>query len=265
MNTITIDDRQLAVNAMVQNLKEIDPDGNHAGLISPVEALSYARSHHIDVAFLDIEMPDMNGLEMAEALRKIQPNVNIVFVTGHAEYALDAHSLFASGYLVKPADVSDVEKVLQHLRYPVEGSNKLQVRCFGNFEVFVQNRPVLFRRAKCKEIFAYLIDSRGASVTMGELISILWEDGGNIASRNSQLRTFISDLRRSLSEVGVEDILIREYNSLAVRTDMVDCDFYRYLERDDAAMREFMGEYMRQYSWAEVRIPELTEIKESGT
>lgn len=261
MNTITIDDRQLAVNAMVQNMKEIDPEGNHVGLISPAEALSYARAHHIDVAFLDIEMPDMNGLEMAEALRKIQPNINIVFVTGHAEYALDAHSLFASGYLVKPADVSDVEKVLKHLRYPVDGGNRLQVRCFGNFEVFVQNRPVLFKRAKCKEIFAYLIDSRGASVTMGELISILWEDGGNISSRNSQLRTFISDLRRSLSEAGFEDILVREYNSLAVRTDMIDCDFYRYLEHDETAMREFMGEYMRQYSWAEVRIPELTEIK----
>ena len=265
MNTITIDDRQLAVNAMVHNMKEIDPEGNHVGLISPAEALSYARAHHIDVAFLDIEMPDMNGLEMAEAFKKIQPDVNIVFVTGHAEYALDAHSLFASGYLVKPADVSDVENVLKHLRYPVDGGNKLTVRCFGNFEVFVQNRPVLFRRAKCKEIFAYLIDSRGASVTMGELISILWEDGGNISSRNSQLRTFISDLRRSLSEAGFDEILVREYNSLAVRTDMVDCDFYRFLERDEAAMREFMGEYMRQYSWAEVRIPELTELKASGT
>ena len=65
MNTITIDDRQLAVNAMIQNMKEIDPDGNHVGLISPVEALSYAHEHHIDVAFLDIEMPEMNGLEMA--------------------------------------------------------------------------------------------------------------------------------------------------------------------------------------------------------
>lgn len=265
MNTITIDDKQLAVNAMIHNLKEIDPDGNHAGLISPVEALSYARSHHLDVAFLDIEMPDINGLEMAEALKKIQPNINIVFVTGHAEYALDAHSIFASGYLVKPADVSDVEKILKHLRYPVEGVGKLQVRCFGNFEVFVKNRPILFKRAKCKEILAYLIDSRGASVTMGELISILWEDGGNISSRNSQLRTFISDLRRSLAEAGFEDVLIREYNSLAIRTDMVDCDFYRFLERDEDAVREYMGEYMRQYSWAEVRIPELTEIKGLAT
>ena len=60
MNTITIDDKQLAVNAMIHNMKEIDPDGSHAGLISPIEALSYVRAHHVDVAFLDIEMPDMN-------------------------------------------------------------------------------------------------------------------------------------------------------------------------------------------------------------
>ncbi|MBQ9865849.1 MAG: response regulator [Lachnospiraceae bacterium] len=264
MNTITIDDKQLAVNAMIHNMKEIDPDGSHAGLISPIEALSYVRAHHVDVAFLDIEMPDMNGLEMAEALKKIQPDINIVFVTGHAEYALDAHSVFASGYLVKPADVSDVEKVLRNLRHPVQGVSRLQVRCFGNFEVFIQNRPVIFKRSKCKEIFAYLIDSRGASVTMGELVSILWEDGGNLSSRNSQLRTFISDLRKSLNDIGFEDILIREYNSLAVKTDMLDCDFYRFLEHDEKALTEFMGEYMRQYSWAEVRIPELIEIKEAG-
>ena len=263
MNTITIDDKQLAVNAMIHNMKELDPEGNHVGLISPLEALSYARSHHIDVAFLDIEMPEMNGLEMAEALKKIQPEVNIVFVTGHKEYALDAHNIFASGYLVKPADVSDVEKVLVHLRHPVGTTNRLKVRCFGNFEVFAHNRPVLFKRAKCKEILAYLIDSRGASVTMGELISILWEDGGNLVSRNSQLRTFISDLRRSLTDAGFGEVLIREYNSLAIKTDMVDCDFYRFIDRDPEAVREFMGEYMRQYSWAEERIAEIMEIKSS--
>lgn len=261
MNTITIDDKQLAVNAMIQNMKELDPEGNHVGLISPLEALSYARAHHIDVAFLDIEMPEMNGLEMAEALKKIQPEVNIVFVTGHKEYALDAHNLFASGYLVKPADVSDVEKVLVHLRHPVQNSGRLKVRCFGSFEVFAHNRPIVFKRAKCKEIVAYLIDSRGASVTMGELISILWEDGGNLVSRNSQLRTFISDLRKSLSDAGFDEVLIREYNSLAIRVDMVDCDFYRFINREPEAVREFMGEYMRQYSWAEERIAELMEVK----
>ncbi|MBP5607808.1 MAG: response regulator [Lachnospiraceae bacterium] len=264
MNTITVDDKQLAVNAMVQNMKEIDPDGNHAGLISSKEALRYAADHSVDIAFLDIEMPEMNGLEMAAELKKLRPDINIVFVTGHVEYALDAHAVFASGYLVKPADVSDVRKVLDNLRNPVSGKNKMKVRCFGNFEVFANNRPILFRRAKCKEILAYLIDCRGASVTMGELISILWEDGGNLASRNSQLRTFISDLRKSLADAGFEDILIREYNSLAVKTDKLDCDFYNFMERDPDAVREFLGEYMRQYSWAEERIAELMEIKQEG-
>ena len=97
MNTITIDDKQLAVNAMIHNMKEIDPDGSHAGLISPIEALSYVRAHHVDVAFLDIEMPDMNGLEMAEALKKIQPDINIVFVTGHAAGSRPCPSAAAAG------------------------------------------------------------------------------------------------------------------------------------------------------------------------
>ncbi len=261
MNTITVDDKQLAVNAMVQTMKEIDPDGNHVGLISAKEAMSYAADHDLDVAFLDIEMPELNGLEMAEELKKLRPKINIVFVTGHVEYALDAYSVFASGYIVKPADTSDVEKVLEHLRHPVDNEAKLKVRCFGDFEVFAGGEPLLFKRAKCKEILAYLIDSRGATVSTGELIGALWDGAGNLASRNSQLRTFIADLKKVLTDAGFEKLLIREYNSLAVRTDMVDCDFYRFLNRDAAAIREFTGEYMRQYSWAEERVEELVQIK----
>ena len=249
---------------MVRTMKEIDPEGNHVGLISAKEALVYASDHDLDVAFLDIEMPELNGLEMAAELKKIRPRINIVFVTGHVEYALDAYSVFASGYLVKPADTSDVEKVLEHLRHPVDNENRLKVRCFGTFEVYAKGEPILFKRAKCKEILAYLIDSRGASVSMGELIGILWEESGNMSSRNSQLRTFIADLKHSLSEAGFEKLLVREYNSLAVRTDMVNCDFYRFLNRDAAALREFSGEYMRQYSWAEERVEELMEIKRSS-
>ncbi len=258
MNTIVVDDRQLAVNAMLQIMKEIDPEGSHAGLIDAEEAISYVKDHHPDVAFLDVEMPGMNGLELAEKMQQLHSAINIVFVTGHVEYAFDAHKVFASGYLVKPATREEVEQVLANLRHPlIQSQPDIFVRCFGNFEVFVRGEPVVFRRTKSKELFAYLVDNNGARVSMGELLSCLWEDGENSTSRNSQLRMFISDVRKTFEDLGFADVIVKEYNAVAVRTEMLSCDYFDFLNGDANAANAWRGEYMRQYSWGEMRIPEI--------
>ncbi len=258
MNTLTVDDRQLAVNALVGTLKEINPEGNHVGLISPDEAIAYLRDHPVDVAFLDVEMPKMNGLLLAQEMTLIQPKINIVFVTGYSEYALDAHALYASGYLMKPADREDVEKCLNNLRHPATKKNRVEVRCFGNFEVFVDGAPLIFKRSKSKEVFAYLVDSRGAFVSTGELIAALWEDEDVTNSKMSQIRAFTSDLRKTFEEVGLADIIVKKHNEIAVNAQQIDCDYYRYMDKDPSVRHLFMGEYMKQYTWAEVRNGELT-------
>ncbi len=261
MRTISVDDRQLAVNALIRVLKEIDPEGSHAGLISSVEAIRYVKSNDVDIAFLDIEMPDINGLVLAKALKDIKPNLNIVFVTGHMEYAFDAHKIFASGYLIKPASKEDILAVLDHLRNPIERAHgKLRVRCFGSFEVFVDDEPLIFRRSKSKELFAYLIDNNGGLCSIGELLSVLWEDGENTPSRNSLIRTCISDLRKTFDEKGYPNIIKKEYNAVAVLVDELDCDYYNFLKKDPVAVNQYMGEYMKQYPWAEMRIPELSAM-----
>ena len=257
MNTLTVDDRQLAVNAMVGTLREIDPTGNHTGLISPDEAVSYLRDHPVDVAFLDVEMPKLNGLSLAQEMTLLQPKLNIVFVTGHSEYALDAYKLYASGYLMKPASKEDVEKCLENLRHPTPKKNRVEVRCFGNFEVFVDGAPLVFKRSKSKEVFAYLIDSRGAFVSTGELIAALWEDEDVTNSKMSQIRAFTSDLRKTFEEVGIDDIIVKKHNEIAVNLSCISCDYYRYMDKDPDARHLFMGEYMKQYTWSEIRTGEL--------
>ena len=133
MRSIIVDDRQLAGNALLQTIQEIDPGGDHLGLLSSTDALEIAKSRSFDVAFLDIEMPDMNGLLLAKSLKELQPELNIVFVTGHVEYAFDAHQLFASGYLIKPASTEDVVHVLNNLRHPPEKPHCRLRRVHGVF------------------------------------------------------------------------------------------------------------------------------------
>ena len=204
----------------------------------------------------------MNGLLLAEELQKIQPKINIIFVTGYSEYALDAHKLFASGYLVKPASTEEVQNVLNNLRYPVENKKpRIFVKCFGNFEIFVDDSPLVFRRKKTKELFAYLVDCRGSFCKNGELIGILWEDAGNLDSRASQIRSFIADLRKTFEDVGLGDVIVKEHNAIAIRPNLIDCDFYHFMNGDPEGINAFMGEYMNQYSWAETRLGELTMME----
>lgn len=258
MKTLTVDDRQLAVNALVGTLNEIDPSGKHIGLISSREAISFLKEHEADVCFLDIEMPDMNGLILAKELKEIRPNINLVFVTGHVEYAYDSYKLFASGYLMKPASTDDVRNTLDNLRNPVSTKySRVRVRCFGSFEIFVDGEPLVFHRTKAKELFAYLVDNKGAFCSTGELVGALWEDEEVTDSKLSQLRSFMAEIRKVFEEKNLPDMIIKEYSKMAIRTEKIDCDYYRYLKGDEEAKKSFMGEYMKQYSWAEVRLGEL--------
>lgn len=260
MNSLVVDDKQLAVNAVVRIVITLDPEGTCEGVRTADAALEYVRTHAVDVAFLDVEMPQMTGLELAKRIKDVRPNVNIIFVTAYEEYAFEAHKLYASGYLLKPVKEEDVRAALENLRHPVqlEKTNKLQVRCFGNFDVFMNDQPLRFKRTKSKEMLAYLIDRRGSRCTIGELVSVLWEDDAHSPSRRTQVRNLISDLRNALKDAGAEDVIVRGRDEIAIVPESVDCDYYRFLDGDPDAVNLYRGEYMSQYSWAEMTADSLS-------
>lgn len=225
---------------------------------SALEAVEIAGRQQIGIAFLDIEMPGMGGLELAERLKKKNPDTNIVFVTAYKQYALEAFDLFASGYLMKPLQGKDVEKAVRNLRHPMTDREKgLRVQCFGNFEVFYAGKPVAFARAKAKEIFAYLVDLNGATATTGELCGILWEDSMDVEKNKHYLRNLIGDIRGALRDCHAEDVFLSGRNRYSVIPDRMECDYYRFLQRDAAAVNSYRGEYMKQYSWAEFSLSRL--------
>lgn len=118
----------------------------------------------VDTAFLDIEMPEMNGVELAKRIIQRYPQCNIIFLMGHTEYMLSSFDIHSSGYLVKPFSSDMVRDVLEHRRYRSTDNRKnpVKVQCFGSFEVFSQNKPIQFSRRKTKELFAFLIDFKGS-------------------------------------------------------------------------------------------------------
>jgi two-component SAPR family response regulator len=195
----------------------------------------------------------LSGLEFAVALKKASPDTRVVFVTAFSQYALDAFQVRAQGYIMKPLTTALVRRELDELpAEPKPAPNRLRVQCFGYFEVFWRGEPLRFARRRTKEFLAYLVDRRGAFCAMEDVISALWGDVDDMKNAKHRVRNYISDLRETLKEIDMEDVLIRRTNNIAIRTELLDCDYYRMLEGDMAAVNAFRGEYMTNYSWAEL-------------
>ena len=138
MIAIAVDDEELMLRALVRAI-ETSPDVKEVVKFSSCEnALDYVKDHQIDVAFLDINMRGMGGLALAEKITEIQPECKIVFCTGYEEYALNAIQLRCSGYLMKPITQEAVQKEIDHIKSKNPSVSLLDVKCFGNFEVFVR-------------------------------------------------------------------------------------------------------------------------------
>ena len=238
------------------------PGADVIGFRKPEDALDCVRENDCAIAFLDIKMRGMTGLELAKRLKDIRGDINIIFVTGYSEYSLDAFRLYASDYLLKPATPDAIRQAMEHLRTPVkpEQTKRVRFQCFGNFEVFVDNKPLIFKRSKSKELLAYLVDRMGSSATMGELMTAIWDDGPDTSSRQSNLRNLIAELKNVLSEAGVESIILKNRNSIALDCKAVDCDYYDFLRHIPYAVNSYHGEYMVQYSWAEVTTAVLPQF-----
>lgn len=262
MNIIAVDDEKLALDTLVDSIKRTAPTAAVVGFRRPEDALEHVRENPCEIAFLDIKMRGMTGLELARRLKDVRGDINIIFVTGYSEYTMDAFRLYASDYLLKPATPDAVKQALEHLRTPVRPpqKHKLRLQCFGNFEVYVDGRPLVFGRAKAKELLAYLVDRMGASVTMGELVAVIWEDGADTSSRQSNLRNLIADLKNVLSDAGAGNIILKSRNSIAIDCEAVDCDYYDFLRHIPYAVNAYHGEYMTQYSWAELTTADLPQL-----
>ena len=137
-----------------------------AGMFSnPLEALETFREDPVEAVFLDIEMPEMNGLVLVERLREISPDVVVVFITGYEQYALDALKIRADYYLTKPYDSRDIREVLERARLlSARQKKRVYVRTFGRFDVFIDGTAVYFPNAKAKELLALCVDHRGGTV-----------------------------------------------------------------------------------------------------
>ena len=254
MRIMCVDDEPLALKMLEMSIQKAKPDAEVKSFRKPRELLEAARQDGCDIAFLDIHMRGMNGVELAKELKAVNPKMNIIFVTGFSEYAGEAMSLHASGYIMKPVTREKIEHELADLRFPIipKSNALLRVQCFGNFDVFLPDGSHMhFERQRSKEVFAYLVHRQGSSCSTREIAAALFEDEPFDKKQQNHVQQLIYAMIKSLKKVGAEAAVVRSYNALAVNPDVLDCDYYRFKELDAGAVNAYQNEYMSQYYWAD--------------
>lgn len=117
-NVIMVDDRKVVLNGGLSVLKEALPNATITGFTNADEAIEFAKKNTISLAFLDIELRNMSGLDLCNSLLAIDSHINIIFLTAYSEYSLDAWKTGASGFMLKPITVEGIKEQIKNLRYP---------------------------------------------------------------------------------------------------------------------------------------------------
>ena len=248
MIAMAVDDEALMLRALVRAIT-VSPDITEVISFSDCEkALDYAKENPVNVAFLDINMRGMGGLTLAEKIVSVCPNCKIVFCTGYEEYAIPAFKLHASGYLMKPISAEEVQKEIDNIKGIRQKQKILEVKCFGNFEVYNRGERLLFKRSKTKELFAFLVDRKGAGMTAKQICAVLFPDDTDDNKNVAYLRQLVLDLKNTLKAVGAEEVLRHETPCYRIDMSLIKCDYISYLE---SGKPDFFGEYMTQFAWAD--------------
>ncbi len=262
MTILNVLKSEAARESLARMVEELAPDAELMSFENGLPALAAAREKEIDIALLDVDLPELDGLDLGGYLQELYPLVNLIYLAEDGAKGYEAMIQHASGYLLKPPTRETVKRELDDLRHSAlqKKHKRVFAQTFGNFEFFVDGQPVAFKYSKTKEIVALLVNNRGAQTTNGEIIATLWEDEGDPEKKGSYLSNLRQDLQNTFSRLKLNGILLKQRGSLAIAADRIECDLYDWLEKRQESRYHYLGDYMNQYSWPEVMHAELDEI-----
>lgn len=257
MRAIIVDDEKLMLKRFVR-LSEGIHDLHIVGEFdSSCDALDYALKNPVELAFLDVAMPIMNGIELAKRLRDIRRDILIVFVSAYEEYIWDSNQIGGDYYIIKPYNRETLEMVMERVRLMSHRQRKeVYIQTFGRFVVLRDGKPLPFT-GKAKEILALTVTRRGREISNEELYSTIWENRSYSNENMSVFYNALCRLKRTLKELGLEKLLISTAHGQMVNTELFDCDYYSWQDKNTEKRDRFDGEFMSEYSWGEYILADM--------
>lgn len=261
MKVIYVDDEKLAIENFSLTVKDFAEINSLHIFQKSKDVIEWVKNNQVDVAFLDIEMPIINGIDLAKKLNEIDKNIRIFFVTAFTQYALDAFGVKALGYIMKPYDEEEIRDALKMAaRVRPYRKKRIVIETIPDFSIKIDDVILNINRPKVEELLALLVDRGDSGITAKEASVCLWEGDDDGEKDNSRFRVTMKRLMDILKEAGIEYIVEKEGRKKYIRKDLVECDLYRILEEDKSEIDKYTGEYMKRYSWAECRNGQLTNI-----
>jgi two-component SAPR family response regulator len=261
MNTILVDDEIWALERFEVECRNLDDISVVGKFQDAHEALIYAENNTVDVAFIDITMPKMDGLELATRLKAIYPKMIVIYVSAHEEYMPQAfRSLTADYFILKPYREEDVKEALERARLLGRRLRKpLSISTFGRFKVLLQGKPLILS-GKAKEILALLVSAQGGWLSNEEIYSTIWEDRQYSNKNMKVYHNALKRLRVILQKNEIEGLIISTARAHAVNRELFECDYYQYLEGKKAT-GDFRGAFLSEYSWGEHLLADLINLE----
>ena len=251
MRAIIVDDEPIMMQKFARltaDIKDLSLDGMFE---TPEMAIKHMVLDPADIAFLDIEMPNMDGITLAKKLKEIREDIIIVFVTAFDEYISDSNAIGGDYYLIKPYTRDVIQLMMEKIRLLANRQNKeIYIQTFGRFVVKKNNIPVNIS-GKAKEILALIVTRQGKEISNEEIYSTIWE---NRPYSNANMTVYYNALRRlkeSLKTADVEDLIISTSSGQMANTEIFDCDYYAWKEQNMSLRDRFEGEFLSEYSWGE--------------
>ena len=239
IRAIVVDDEPLSIQLMVEQLNEIG-DIEVVGTFSNAETvLRDFKKIDFQVAFLDIEMAGISGLDLAEILGEWNSHIHIVFVTAYQHYAVQAFELDSLDYLLKPVRPDRLEKTIARLQEKIQRESNedrsqetsespfIKIICFNEFAVYKGNELIKWKSAKEKELFAFFLLHLNKYVHRDIIIDTIWPDQ-DYQKAKIHLHTRLSYLRKSLDSMGFTQALTFSNQSYQLSIQNFYCDAFEF-------------------------------------
>lgn len=278
VKAILVDDEQLALEFLKNRIQKVGGVEIIGMYTNPLVAKEAIEKKKVDVVFLDINLPEMSGLELAEEILETKPDLTIVFVTAYDEYAVQAFEINAIDYLVKPVNVERLQDTISRLREYLQIRSKvaskskdqpLRINVFGQLSIeTLQGKSdfIQWRTNKAKELFLYLLHRRGNLVIKSFLIELLWPDM-DPERASSLLYTTVYYVRKVLSEYSDHFNIKNNTEGYILETHNIVIDLDQWkgnirklppvstetIDQYERTMSLYRGAYLKEYDywWAE--------------
>jgi two-component SAPR family response regulator len=275
---VLVDDERPALMELEFLLKQYEDVIVAGSFTNPIEAIKAIGELKPDVVFLDINMPQLLGVDAASEILDLDPAIDIVFITAFDQYAVEAFEIHALDYLLKPIGeqrfAKTMERILNRKERTLKASpEQFTIKCLGGFHAeWAGREPFKWRADKTKEIFAFLLQNRKRDISKEELLDQLWpEDDPEKAIR--QLYNGIYYIRKAMEDYGVGRNMIKIDKDYHVQLGAAKLDtesFYEYGRKKggwsigelEAIAGHYGGMYLQgeYYPWADFEREHLESL-----